>query len=199
MNSSLVEEVPNSNHNISTNGTSLDDDYYSGEDDYEYKDEISAPSVNLTQQTPTTSASTSTSSSSTSATSTTTKSASDVETSEYRTWHESTRLWLTNPPPLLTDLLGLEDAPETATLQTCPLACHCEMGFVNCSGLQLSQIPSELPQNLVSLDLSSNQLEDLDLNALAQFKELQELNVSHNEIKQIQKLVGWGQGNLAIR
>lgn len=77
--------MPNSNHNISTNGTSLDDDYYSGEDDYEYKDEISAPSVNLTQQTPTTSESTSTSSSSTSATSTTTKSASDVETSEYRT------------------------------------------------------------------------------------------------------------------
>lgn len=64
------------------------------------------------------------------------------------------------------------------------------MGFVNCSELQLSQIPSELPQNLVSLDLSSNLLQELDLNALAQFKELQEVNVSHNEIKQIQKLVG---------
>lgn len=53
----------------------------------------------------------------------------------------------------------------------------------------LTQLPNELPKNLVSLDLSGNLLQELDLNTLAPFKELQELNVSHNEIHHIEKLV----------
>lgn len=78
-----AEEVPNSNTTHSGNGTSLDDDYYSGEDDYEYKDENGLPSVNLTvpAETPTTSSTTST----TMQTSTTTTHANDIETSKDMT------------------------------------------------------------------------------------------------------------------
>lgn len=89
----------------------------------------------------------------------------------------------------ISDLLDIEDLPAP-TPQLCPLACHCTpLGAVNCSGLQLSQLPAELPENLVSLDLSSNRLAEIDLNVLVQFKELRELNLSHNQIHQIQKLV----------
>lgn len=50
-------------------------------------------------------------------------------------------------------------------------------------------MPVELPKNLVILDMSGNHLEELDLNSLKEFHELKELNLSHNQIRHVEKLV----------
>lgn len=85
------------------------------------------------------------------------------------------------------DLLSLDD--DVTESQPCPLECNCHKEFVNCSGLQFSQLPQDLPLNMVGLDLSVNLLKEIDLNALIPFTQLRELNVSHNQIQDIQKLV----------
>lgn len=56
--------------------------------------------------------------------------------------------------------------------------------------MEFSLLPQDLPRNLISLDLSGNVLREIDLNALTQFTDLQELNLSNNGIDHIQKLVG---------
>lgn len=85
----------------------------------------------------------------------------------------------------------LEEEDDKPTLQPCPLECDCiaETGFVNCSGVHFTQLPDELPANVVSLDLSRNLLSEIDLNALTRFAELRELNLSQNQIHRIGKLV----------
>lgn len=62
---------------------------------------------------------------------------------------------------------------------------------MNCSGVHFTQLPDELPVNVVSLDLSRNLLSEIDLNALTRFTELRELNLSQNQIHRIEKLVSF--------
>lgn len=56
--------------------------------------------------------------------------------------------------------------------------------------MEFSLLPQDLPRNVISLDLSGNLLREIDLNALTQFADLRELNLSNNAIDRIQKLVG---------
>lgn len=56
--------------------------------------------------------------------------------------------------------------------------------------MEFSLLPQDLPRNVISLDLSGNLLREIDLNALTQFADLLELNLSNNAIDRIQKLVG---------
>lgn len=178
------------NNRINGTGSLEDDDYYSAENEYDYKDENTGSSANSTSQSgahPLPPSSTSTTTASTTTTAMTAP--KEEETSKNSLNHSNGQINnIKSSACSPSDLIGLGDA-STPQIQTCPLACRCETGTVNCSGLQLYRLPADLPENLIILDLSGNLLEEIDLSALVRFKELRELNLSHNAIHGIQKLV----------
>lgn len=69
--------------------------------------------------------------------------------------------------------------------QACPKGCKCnnEFASVDCSNQSLVQIPKNLPQNTVQLNLSHNLLTTLNVSDLVNLKELQQLFVNDNQIE----------------
>lgn len=76
---------------------------------------------------------------------------------------------------------------EDANQRKCPPSCKCtnEFGLVDCSHQNFTQIPNNLPQNTVELNLSHNLLTTLNVSDLIIGKELQQLNLNNNQIETI--------------
>ncbi|XP_039595651.1 polycystin-1 isoform X2 [Polypterus senegalus] len=71
----------------------------------------------------------------------------------------------------------------------CPHGCVCNSTAVNCSGVDLREVPpaSSCPSSILLLDLSRNRITDLKAEQLEAFKNLTMLDVSHNEISTIKE------------
>uniref|UniRef100_A0A2M4BJE2 Putative conserved plasma membrane protein n=2 Tax=Anopheles marajoara TaxID=58244 RepID=A0A2M4BJE2_9DIPT len=71
----------------------------------------------------------------------------------------------------------------------CPSGCNCTEGtkYLNCSHRALTEIPAELPPNVVRLDLSHNNLKVLNVEALQNCTELQALLLAGNVVEQFDK------------
>ncbi|XP_053671346.1 slit homolog 2 protein [Anopheles nili] len=71
----------------------------------------------------------------------------------------------------------------------CPKECSCSEGtkFVNCSHRLLTEIPYNLPSNVLRLDLSHNNLKRLNVEAFQNCTALQELLLANNVIEQFDK------------
>uniref|UniRef100_A0A182T8Y8 LRRNT domain-containing protein n=1 Tax=Anopheles maculatus TaxID=74869 RepID=A0A182T8Y8_9DIPT len=71
----------------------------------------------------------------------------------------------------------------------CPDACSCSEGkkYINCSQRGLLDIPSNLPSVVIQLDLSHNNLKQLNVEALQNTTGLQQLVLSNNAIEQFDK------------
>lgn len=71
--------------------------------------------------------------------------------------------------------------------QICPDICKCsdEFRIVDCSHQDLVEIPNDLPDTTVQLNLSYNSLTTLDISELIRYHELQELYVTDNQIATI--------------
>uniref|UniRef100_A0A182FLK6 Uncharacterized protein n=2 Tax=Anopheles albimanus TaxID=7167 RepID=A0A182FLK6_ANOAL len=81
-----------------------------------------------------------------------------------------------------------EDGPK-GVQYVCPGGCNCTEGtkYLNCSHRGLTEIPAELPANVVRLDLSHNNLKVLNVEALQNCTELQALLLDGNVVEQFDK------------
>ncbi|XP_078065459.1 amphoterin-induced protein 3 [Mustelus asterias] len=91
-------------------------------------------------------------------------------------------LWL-----LVAELLLSESFTKRAgdSLHVCPAVCICASDLLSCVSRSLSLVPPGLPTTATSLDLSHNNLHQLQDNWLAQLPRLGTLRVSHNRIRHI--------------
>ncbi|XP_023780851.1 toll-like receptor 3 isoform X1 [Cyanistes caeruleus] len=64
--------------------------------------------------------------------------------------------------------------------------CHIQNEMADCSHLKLTQIPSDLPNNITSLDISHNQLRQLGPANLTKYSQLVYLNAGYNSISKLQ-------------
>lgn len=78
----------------------------------------------------------------------------------------------------------------SATVYTCPKLCHCsERGgqmSVQCSSRDLHAIPTDLPEDTVSLQLASNRITRVPSQAFVRLWRLQELDLSGNAIEAVE-------------
>lgn len=72
-------------------------------------------------------------------------------------------------------------------LPKCPKECQCTDGtlFINCSRRALNEIPNELPNDALVIDLSQNNIKQLNITAFANCTSLRDLLVNENQIESI--------------
>ncbi|XP_041838197.1 toll-like receptor 3 [Melanotaenia boesemani] len=63
--------------------------------------------------------------------------------------------------------------------------CNVQNGRADCSHLQLSAVPSDLPRNITSLDMSHNRLSRILPDSLNRYSGLLHLNISYNSITKL--------------
>ncbi|XP_012676505.3 leucine-rich repeat-containing protein 3-like [Clupea harengus] len=78
----------------------------------------------------------------------------------------------------------------TAMVRTCPKPCHCSerggLTNVQCSSRDLDAIPDDLPEDTVTLQLSSNHITRVPSQAFSRLWRLQELDLSGNTIEAVE-------------
>ncbi|XP_066527565.1 leucine-rich repeats and immunoglobulin-like domains protein 1 [Hoplias malabaricus] len=72
-----------------------------------------------------------------------------------------------------------------ASEEPCALNCTCTGGRTDCSGLKLTQIPADLPEHTVELNLSHNKLTEVDMDILSNLPNLRDVRLDHNELTSI--------------
>ncbi|XP_034767110.2 leucine-rich repeat-containing G-protein coupled receptor 6-like [Acipenser ruthenus] len=91
---------------------------------------------------------------------------------------------------------------ELASAPVCPPVCQCEQDgilvLVDCSELGLSAVPSDLHLLTSYLDLSMNNISELQPNAFHNLPFLEELRMSGNHLRHIPSLVFTGLHNLKV-
>jgi len=70
----------------------------------------------------------------------------------------------------------------------CPSQCQCYQGTVNCSSLNLTEVPNDIPSNTTHLYLSHNRISSLGSNVLGQILDLELLDLSYNSMTNIDDL-----------
>ncbi|KAK5865735.1 hypothetical protein PBY51_019980 [Eleginops maclovinus] len=75
--------------------------------------------------------------------------------------------------------------PHTCVALQKKNSCHVHDGIADCSHLSLTAVPSDLPSNIISLDLSHNRLKGIPPVSLAPYPGLRRLIVSHNSITKL--------------
>lgn len=73
----------------------------------------------------------------------------------------------------------------------CPRDCTCEDGtkFLNCSGRSLLEVPTDLPRDVIRLDLSGNNIKAVPVEAFQNCTEVREILLDRNVIEQLDKEV----------
>ncbi|CAN9512542.1 unnamed protein product [Ophioblennius macclurei] len=71
---------------------------------------------------------------------------------------------------------------------SCPSNCTCDGDSVDCSSLELTATPPDLPVRTVSLNLGNNKLTVINPEAFANLVNLRELRLDHNELTSIPDL-----------
>ncbi|NXX82233.1 TLR3 protein, partial [Urocolius indicus] len=69
------------------------------------------------------------------------------------------------------------------------MQCHIRNEMADCSHLKLTQIPSDLPENITGLDISHNQLRLLGPANLTKYSQLIYLNAGYNSISKLQSVL----------
>uniref|UniRef100_A0A182ILJ9 Uncharacterized protein n=1 Tax=Anopheles atroparvus TaxID=41427 RepID=A0A182ILJ9_ANOAO len=96
----------------------------------------------------------------------------------------------TGGPPII-NFVEVEDQSmeQEDDAYACPSECSCSEGtkYLNCSHRALTDIPSELPANVLRLDLSHNNLKRLNVEAFQNCTKLQALLLAGNVIEQFDK------------
>lgn len=81
--------------------------------------------------------------------------------------------------------------------EQCPSQCVCEGSVINCSGRQLTEIPTNLPLYTTILKLSDNHIRRLPANGLfKRLKHLISLDLKRNQIEVIEDSAFVGANNL---
>ncbi|XP_026871277.2 leucine-rich repeats and immunoglobulin-like domains protein 1 isoform X1 [Electrophorus electricus] len=78
---------------------------------------------------------------------------------------------------------------------SCSQNCTCTIDTTDCSNMKLTQIPTDLPERTVRVNLSHNKLAVADMNILSSLPNLREVRLEHNELT---SLPVFGDGPLAI-
>ena len=70
--------------------------------------------------------------------------------------------------------------------ETCPTECTCEENILVCSNLDLKEIPTTiLAEKVMSFDFSHNKLTCLKDSAFRDYRDLEILNLSENEMEKV--------------
>ncbi|KAA0707803.1 Leucine-rich repeats and immunoglobulin-like domains protein 1 [Triplophysa tibetana] len=67
----------------------------------------------------------------------------------------------------------------------CPQNCTCTLDTTDCSNLDMTDVPQDLPRGTVHLNLSHNQLAAVDTDILSNLPNLREVRLDHNELTSI--------------
>lgn len=82
----------------------------------------------------------------------------------------------------------------------CPRDCSCEDGtkFLNCSQRSLLEIPTDLPKNVIRLDLSGNNIKRIPVEAFQNCTDVREILLDRNVIEEIDKEVFMNMAHLDV-
>ncbi|VDD79123.1 unnamed protein product [Mesocestoides corti] len=73
-------------------------------------------------------------------------------------------------------------------VSSCQSVCKCDAsGFVSCVGKNLYTVPSDLPENIISLNIADNRLTSLPKKAFSKYSSLRKLHLSDNLIDNIEE------------
>ncbi|XP_026131143.1 leucine-rich repeats and immunoglobulin-like domains protein 1 [Carassius auratus] len=67
----------------------------------------------------------------------------------------------------------------------CPQNCTCTLDTTDCSHLDITDVPQDLPKSTVHLNLSHNKLAAVDMDILSNLPNLREVRLDHNELTSI--------------
>ncbi|XP_067937916.1 slit homolog 2 protein-like isoform X2 [Watersipora subatra] len=79
----------------------------------------------------------------------------------------------------------------------CPSECACRGTTVDCSGMDLMEIPENIPPFVTELNLSDNDITAIPTRAFAHLQHLQKLDLANNKINRIENNAFEGAGRLA--
>ena len=106
-------------------------------------------------------------------------------TASHSSQRPSLRLWIIPWLLQLQLLLLLAMTSASSAQQLCPQLCRCVARHVDCSNASLARIPSPLPPDAESLDLSSNQLAALSTEQLPVMRSVRYLKLDDNTISEL--------------
>ncbi|KAK9406671.1 slit 3 protein [Crotalus adamanteus] len=78
-----------------------------------------------------------------------------------------------------------EPPPCNANSVNCPSACTCSNSIVDCRGKGLTELPGNLPDNIVEIRLEQNSIKAIPPGAFSQYKKLKRIDISKNQISDI--------------
>lgn len=86
------------------------------------------------------------------------------------------------------------EVPTTQTSShteiTCPTSCFCIQNshfFLNCSNRDLTQIPKNIPNNVYEIDLSNNNITQVDVETFVGLPHLYKINLANNQIEDVER------------
>ncbi|XP_055534733.1 probable serine/threonine-protein kinase roco5 [Wyeomyia smithii] len=100
----------------------------------------------------------------------------------------------TMPPPVANKTTAAplwSDEDDVREVYPCPQQCSCEDGtqFLNCSHQSLTEVPEDLPRDVIRLDLSWNNIKHIPVEAFQNCTDLRELLLDRNVIEEVDKEV----------
>ncbi|XP_053683594.1 SLIT and NTRK-like protein 2 [Sabethes cyaneus] len=103
----------------------------------------------------------------------------------------------TNAPPVANKTTAAplwSDEDDVREVYPCPRQCSCEDGtqFLNCSRRSLTEVPEDLPRDVIRLDLSWNNIKSIPVEAFQNCTDVREILLDRNVIEEVDKDVFFG-------
>ncbi|KAM7355682.1 uncharacterized protein ACRADG_001667 isoform 2-T2 [Cochliomyia hominivorax] len=117
------------------------------------------------------------------------KSASDIKPTFANLLPSSSST--TKSPSFLFNLFDIPQRSNHIVEPTCPKDCLCleDYKFIQCSNAGLTQIPRDIPTTAAIIDLSHNQIKEINKNDFSHRTKLQEINLNYNAIEKLDQEV----------